>query len=198
MEAIEIGKIIGGVIIGCITAYKVLWGDKKKHKEITENQMLRNKLALEQTIRLDALQDSIDMSNGFKSEDRVADIKHEAYGSQKLYFIREIISLYGRNNIMKRELCIENIKVVISKTISITDKFLSKTIPETFLYSTQKKIEYVNNHGTPESIYDIFHEAKMNEDNCDLFGRIGSVYDHALGQIKKEFYQDDGRVRDDI
>ena len=194
MEIAEISKIVGGVLIGIGGAYKFFYTDRKRHTEITRHQKQRNKLAVEQTIKLDNLQDAIEMSNGFKTEERVAEIKHVAYGEQKLYFIREAISLYNRNNIEEREIVIDNIKTIVSKTISNTDRFLSHTIPDRYLSSTACKIQYVNSHGVPEKVYDIFLDAKVNK-KVDLWGRIGSVYDFALGQVKEQFYSDDGRVK---
>lgn len=194
MEIVEISQLVGGVLIGIGGAYKFFYSDRKRHIEITKHQKHRNKLALDQTIKLDNLQDAIEMSNGFKTEDKIAEIKHVSYGEQKLYFIREAISLYNRNNIADRERVIDNIKTIISKTISNTDRFLSKTIPERYIYSTNCKILYVNNNGVPEKIYDIYLDVKSGG-NPDLFGRLGSAYDFALGQIKSQFYHDDGRAK---
>ena len=195
------GQLMIMVFIGIGGAYKY-FTDKKRHKEITSNQnkklkyaKTRNELALEQTMKLDALQESIDMNNGFRTPDRVKELKHVAYGDQKNYFIKEMMLLYKRNSIEKENDRIEDIEVVVAKTVTITDTFLMKYIPESYLASTKCKIDFVNSHSIPQRVYKVFVDAKMTKSGCDMYGRLAGIYDYALGQVKEHFYDDNGRVK---
>lgn len=190
----SIGQGLSGVFFGIYLAYKMV-ADRKRHGEITENQLYRNRLAIEQTSKLDNLQDSIEMLNGFKTIDRVAKIKHIAYGDQKNYWLKELTLLFERNGFINRDATIDNIKDVISKVVSNTDRLLAELIPMRFLASTKAKVDFVNCSEIPNIIYDIFISAKSNP--CKLNTQLGGVYDKALGAVKDHFYNDNGVVIDE-
>ena len=189
----DIAEPIAGVFFGIYLAYKMI-SDRKRHEEITENQLYRNSLAVEQTSKLDSLQDSIEMLNGFKTDDRVAKLKHLAYGDQKNYWVKELASLFERNGFINKHATISNIKDVIAKTISNTDRLLAELIPCRYLASTKGKIEFINDSDVPSIIYDIFIISKT--DRSKLAQQLGGVYDKALGMVKNNFYNDSGVVKD--
>lgn len=195
--------------------------EERRHEEISAYHRERNRLALDQTIKLDYLDEKVEMSNGFKTIDRVRQIKHTAYGEQKLYFIKEMASLFYKNNITDIDQRIGDIRVIISKTISSTDKFLAGCIHENFLAPTDEKIKFVKMGSTPEKVLDLFFQgkydisrddyfnlssqerAKINKQlaqkkltpKFDLWAKLGDVYDFALGEVKDRFYDNDGRVK---
>lgn len=186
----------GAIALANISAvlYKLIM-DKKRHTEITKNQKQRNQMAFEHNLRLMALQDSIEMMNGYKTPDRVAEIKHMAYGDQKNYWVREMIGLFQRNNISikTRPDVIKNIKVINQKAITNTDRMLARIVPSNYLASTKEKVQLVNDSNIPETGFLIFMDAK--KDCSTLFGRLCGLYDDALGLVKTNFYQDDGTIQ---
>lgn len=193
-EVEELAKVVAAIFMGAYIAYKTIV-DKKRHKDITGNQSERNTIAVNQKIQLDRLQESIELSNGFDSKDMVAELKHIAYGDQKLYFLKELHVLFERNGLHEKEKTVQNVKTLIEKTISITDSHLSRCIPESFLAKKADKIEFINSSVVPDRIYNILVKAKTNH-NC-LFGELSAIYDFALGLVVKEFYDDNGRIKEE-
>lgn len=198
-QAKEISTFIGTAIAGVYVGYKFII-ESRRHREITKNQSSRNEkanlqteLLLQVSNRLESLIASTEMSNGFKTQDRVARIKHIAYGDQKNYWLKEIIALYRRNGIKNKEATISNIKDVVSKVISNTDSFLRECIPDSYIASISKKIEFVCDSDLPDVTYSIFLEAK--DDESILYSKLSGVYDKGLGLVRKEFYGDNGKVK---
>lgn len=192
---------LGTIFAGVYVAYKLIV-ETKRHKEITTNQDQRNKKATLQTelllqvrTTLESLVASTEMSNGFKTQDRVARIKAIAYGDQKNYWLKEIIALYHRNGIKNQEVTLSNIKDVISKTINNTDIFLKECIPDMYIASTSEKIDYICESDLPETTYNIFLEAKEMEMECILYPKLSAVHDKGVGLIRKKFYNDNEEVK---
>lgn len=195
----NISTFLGMIFAGIYIAYKLIV-ETKRHKDITKNQDQRNELATMQTdlllqvsAKLESLVASTEMSNGFKTQDRVARIKDIAYGDQKNYWLKEIIALFNRNGIRNKEVTLSNIKDVISKTINNTDIFLKECIPSLYIASTSKKIDFICESDLPETTYNIFLEAKEQE--CILYPKLSAVHDKGVGLIRKEFYNDNEEVK---
>lgn len=193
MSGVELKDLITYGFIGAISAYKY-FADKKRHSDTTDRQDVRNTLAHKQTTLLVKLQETMDMHNGCKIDDKVKLIKRIAYGDQKNYWTKECVALFHRNGLKNRELTFSNIRNIISKSIALTDEYLTELIPASYIASKKCKIEYVLSTELVERTYDLLllskHDASM------LAPRLGDIYDYGCGLVMDKFYDDTGRIKE--
>lgn len=193
VSSVEMKDFITYVFIGAVSAYKY-FADKKRHKDTTGRQDVRNGLAQEQTTLLVKLQETMDMSNGYKVEDKIKLVKRIAYGDQKNYWTKECVALFHRNGLSDKELTISNIENIISKSIALTDEYLAELIPASYLASKKVKVDYILGTELAIRTYDLLLVSKS--DSAMLAPRLGDIYDYGCGLILDKFYADDGRIKE--
>lgn len=129
------------------------------------------------------------------NRDEILKIKEIAWYKQRHDFYHKMEDIIDANGLSNEPVIIAKIKSAIDESIRETDSWIDSFNVKGYLVESQAKIDFICSSEAPKVLYDIITNPRNRDDNKKLRSNISSYCMQMLSAVKKEFYENNGKVR---